>query len=302
MFRRILVRTLVVCLVLIAAFAALAYASFSKGAEVYAETPQVKAIALQHRFRSWPEHDAIMEKLWPKPYILELDRLVFYGAHHTSDRNSPQFPDITQRWNAFKPTVALCEGRSRGFFIGPVFSRIGGKSEVQLVHELARRDGVRLLTLEPLYADEVAALLQKWTPEQVALYFTMRVYWSEAGGNANESLALDLLTKRTNVDGLHDSLKTIADIDRVWKRDFAGHPDWRVISEEPKRGYLAEISDDSRRVRGEHMARTLIDLHRKGERVFAVVGSGHVIRIEWILRKAWGAAPAPDQPETPAVG
>lgn len=296
MFRRILIRTLVVCLLLVAAIVAVAAASFSKGAAVYTETPAVKAIALEHRFRSWPEHDAIMEKLWPKPYILELDRLVFYGAHHTSDRNSPQFPDIEQRWNAFKPTVALCEGRSRGYFIGPVFSRIGGKSEVQLVHELARRDGVRLLTLEPLYADEVAALLKKWTPEQVALYFTMRVYWSEAGGKGNESLALDLLKKRTDVEGLRGSLKTTADIDRVWKRDFAGEPDWRGIAEEPKRGYLAGISDDSRRVRGEHMARTLIDLHRKGERVFAVVGSGHVIRIEWILRKAWNAPPAPDQP------
>ena len=289
MFRRILVRTLVVCLVLIASLAIIAWGSFSKGAEVYVETPEVKAIPLQHRFRTWAEHDAIMEKLWPKPYILELDQLVFYGAHHTSDRKSPQFPDITRRWNELKPTVALCEGRSRGFLIGPVFSRIGGKSEVQLVHELARRDNVRLLTLEPLYADEVAALLKKWTPEQVALYFTMRVYWSEAGGKANDSLAKDLLAKRTNVEGLRNSLKTLDDVDRVWKRDFAGHPDWRVVKGEPKQGYLAEISDDSRRVRGEHMARTLIDLHRKGERVFAVVGSGHVIRIEWILRKAWGA-------------
>lgn len=297
MFRRILIRTLVVCLILIAAVAAIATASFSRGADVYAETPAVKSIALQHRFRSWPEHDAIMEKLWPKPYILELDRLVFYGAHHTQKQGDPQFPDITARWDAFKPTVALCEGRSRGFFIGPVFSRIGGKSEVQLVHELARRDGVRLLTLEPLYADEVGALLKKWTPEQVALYFTMRVYWSEAGGKANERLAQNLLKKRTNVEGLHGSLKNTADIDRVWKRDFAGEPDWRGLAEEPKRGYLAEISDDSRRVRGEHMARTLIDLHRRGERVFAVVGSGHVIRIEWILRKAWNAPPAADQPE-----
>lgn len=47
---------------------------------------------------------------------------------------------------------------------------------------------------------------------------------------------------------------------------------------------------------GEHMARTLVDLHRRGERVFAVVGSGNVIRIEWILRKAGGAPPAADQP------
>jgi len=286
-----MLRTLFVCLLLLfAAAALLLFASYSKGADVYAETPAMKAIAMTPRFRTWDEHDAIIRTIWPKPYVLELDRFVFYGAHHTSNRHDPQFADIEQRWNAFHPTVALCEGRSRGFLIGPVFSRIGKKSEVQFVHELARRDGVRLLTLEPLYADEVGALLKKWTPEQLVLYFTMRVYWSEAGGKANESLAKDLLAKRTDVDGLRDSLHTLADVDRVWRRDFPTLPDWHVLREEPASTYLAAISEDSRRIRGEHMARTLIDLHRRGERVFAVVGSGHVIRIELILRNAWSRA------------
>lgn len=296
MFRRILIRTLVVCLVLAAAMATLAFTSYSRGAEPYIETPAVKSIALPHRFRSWPEHDAIIERTWPKPYIFDHERLVFYGAHHTNKVDDPQFADISARWQSFKPTVALCEGRSRGMFINPLFYRLGGKSEVQHLHELARRDNVRLLSLEPVYQDEVSALLQKWTPEQVALYFTMRVYWGESGGKANEAFAQEMLEKRTNVEGLRGSLKTVADIDRVWKRDFAGEPDWRTLNEEPKRGYLATISDDSRRVRGEHMARTILDLHRKGERVFAVVGSGHVIRTEWILRNALGAPPAADQP------
>jgi hypothetical protein len=44
------------------------------------------------------------------------------------------------------------------------------------------------------------------------------------------------------------------------------------------------------------MARILIHLTRQGERVFAVVGSAHVIRTEWVLRTVLGAPPAPDQP------
>lgn len=297
MYRRILIRTLVVCLLLAGAVVTIAAASYSKGAEVYAETPEVRAIALPHRLRTAAEHDAIMGPIWPKPYVLELPRLVFYGAHHTSDRSDPQFVDIERRWSALEPTVALCEGRSRGMFIGPIFTRLAGKSEVQLVHELARRDGVRLLSLEPRYDDEVAALLKRWSPEQVALYFTMRVYWSEAGGRADEDLALDLLRKRTNADGLRGSIDTIADLDRVWQRETRGtQGDWRSRANEPDTGYWPEITTDSRRIRGEHMARTLLDLHRKGERVFAVVGSGHVVRLEWILRAALGAPPAKDQP------
>lgn len=268
----------------VALFAFVAWMSWSPGPAVYA-TPSATALKLPSRFRTWDEHDAIIKRTWPKPYILEMKNVVMYGAHHTSDRNDPQLADIERRWRAFKPTVALNEGRRRGNFLGP-FTLLGSKSESQLVHALAVRDHVRFYSLEPRYEDEVAALLRKWTPEQVALFFTTRVYWSEANGKANDRLAADLLRKRTDVDGLRGSLRSVGDIDRVWNRDFAGEPDWRTRTAEPETGYLGEIADESRRIRGEHMARTIIDLANRGERVFAVVGSGHVIRLELILRAA----------------
>jgi hypothetical protein len=267
------------------AFVLVARLSWSPGPEVYPHASALASSALPARFRTWAEHDAIVARTWPKPYVLELNDLVFYGAHHTSDRDDPQLADIEARWEAFRPTVALNEGRRRGYFLGP-FAKIGSKGESQLVHELARRDGVAFFTLEPPYEQEVGALLKRWTPEQAALYFTMRVYWGESGGKADEGLAEHLRKKRTNVEGLRGSIESVADIDRVWKREMAGYPDWRTMKEEPAGSLLAKIADDSRRVRGEYMARTLIDLARRGERVFAVAGSGHVIRLELILREA----------------
>ena len=278
-------------LLAVALFATVAWVSWSPGPDVYPQTAAVASIPLRARFRTWAEHDAIVEKTWPKPYVLELDNLVFYGAHHTSDRHDPQLADIEARWRAFKPTVALNEGRRRGYFLGP-FAMAGSKGESQLLHELARRDGVAFYSLEPPYEEEVGALLKKWTPEQVALYFTLRVYWGESGGKANDGLAEHLRRKRTDVEGLRGSLATVADIDRVWARELPGQADWRTLKEEPEGSILGAIADDSRRVRGEYMARTILDLLRKGERVFAVVGSGHVIRIEWILREGLGAPPA----------
>ena len=59
---------------------------------------------------------------------------------------------------------------------------------------------------------------------------------------------------------------------------------------------LPAIANESRRIRGAHVLRTLIDLARQGERVFAVVGSGHVIRQEWNLRAVFEMEPAWDQP------
>ncbi len=120
------------------------------------------------------------------------------------------------------------------------------------------------------------------------------MYSSEAGGVAQESLALDLLEKRSDVEGLRGSLSSLGDLDNLWRIDFPDEDDWRIQQGEP--GYLAEISVSSRRIRGEHMARILIDLVTRGERVFAVVGSGHVIRQEWNLRTTFQQEPAWDQP------
>lgn len=282
------------------AFALHARLSWSPGAPVYDVPASLSATALPARLRTWDEHDAIVARLEGAPYVMELSSgngaLVFYGAHHANDPAHPQLADIERRWSAFKPTVALHEGRSRGFFISPLFDRLEGKGEPKMVHELARRDRVPMYTLEPAYAAEVAQLIGTYTPEQVALFFFTRVYWGESGGKANERLAKHLLAKRTDVEGLRGALRTLDDVDRIWKRDFAGHGDWRTLKGEPDGTYLGDIADASRRVRGEHMARTIVDLVRRGERVFAVVGSGNVIRTEWMIRAALGAPPAADQP------
>lgn len=259
---------------------------------------EVADIELPHRLRNASEHDAARSRNGGNPYILEIDTenagsLLYYGASHISDPSHPQTADITTHWQAFKPTVALYESRN-GFFYGDLIEPFAGLPEPALVHKLARRDDVKLYTLEPTYATEVNTLLQAYSPEQVALYFTLRVYRADSGGEADESLALHLLEKRTDVEGLRGEVNTIADLDRIWQRDFPNELDWRVHRGEP--GYMADISTRSREIRGEHMARILIDLTQKGERVFAVVGSGHVIRQEWNLRTVFDQAPAWDQP------
>jgi hypothetical protein len=258
--------------------AAVFWLSCSPAAPAY----QGSTVPLPARLRTWDEHDRIL-RAHGNPYVLRFRHLIFFGARHTSNRDDLQLVEIERLWREFRPTVALYEGRQRRYFVGPLF-RFGPVTESRLVHQLAWRDGVRLISLEPRYEDEVAALLRRWSAEQVALFFFTRVYWSEAGGKANDRLARELLAKRTDVNGLRESLPDLAAVDTLWQRDFTERRDWRTLNEEPKRTYLGQIADDSRTVRGEHMARTLIDLTRRGERVFAVVGSGHVIRLEPILK------------------
>jgi hypothetical protein len=273
-------RLLLACILLITSAAAVVWASCSPAAPTYRAGTE----PLPGRLRTWDEHDRIVRD-HGNPYVLRLSNLIFFGARHTSDRSDPQLAQIEGLWRQFHPTVALYEGRQQRYYVGPLF-RFGPVTESRLVHHLARRDDVRLVSLEPSYEDEVAALVHKWPPDRVALFFFTRVYWSEAGEEANERLARHLLAKRTDINGLRGALRDLADVDRLWQRDFRRAGDWRTLPHEPSGTYLSAIADDSRTIRGEHMARTLIDLTRQGERVFAVVGSGHVIRTEFILRGA----------------
>ena len=301
MFRKILLASFIILALFLGTVGTLMFRGYEPAGPAYKSTA---APISGMRLRSSEEHDEVIRR-FGKPYVLELSRnsgaLLFYGSRHTSDPNDPQMRDIRKRWKAFRPTVALYEGRQRNFFHVPLLEPLKGKTEAEQLHELATRDRVRVYTLEPEYQDEVRALLTRWPAEKVALYFTMRVYWAEAGGKADDSLALDLLRKRSDVDGLRGSLRELADLDRLWKRDFPSHGDWRTRKDDRGLTYLQEIGNDSRRVRGEHMARALVELVKKGERVFAVAGSGNVIRTEWILRSELGGAPAFDQPSTEKI-
>jgi hypothetical protein len=261
--------------------------SYSRGVPTVPWTARLGNIELTVPFRTWEEHDT----LYPQgddSYVLELARgtgsLVYFGAKHSRDPGHPRRRRIERAWEKLRPTIAFHEGRSRGFLIGPLYERLVGLPEPALVHQLARRADVPLYSLEPPYEHEVAELLHRWSPDQVALYFTMRVYWSEAQGRADDGLAADLLTKRTDTPALRGSLESVADIDRLWKRDFPGHPDWRTLTQEPEGTYLVDMSEASRLVRGRHMVRVLVDQVRRGERVFAVVGCSHVIRQEPTIR------------------
>ncbi len=243
--------------------------------------------------RPWPEHDAIY-RATGFPYVVacELERgaLLYIGCRHTSDAANPQLTEVERLWDEFKPTVALCEGRQR-MFRYTARNRTGGLAESELTRILAWRHGVPLYTLEPTYEAEVAALLKHFEPRLVATYFTLRVFTQEAKREKGDkdALALHLLEKRTNVEGLRGSLRTVADLDAFWTERFPDSPGWRTLPDTEGLPLLREVGDRSRECRGEHMVRSLVELTRKGERVLAVVGASHVIRQEPCLIEALGA-------------
>lgn len=231
------------------------------------------------------EYDEVFEA-HPRPFVVEIrdDRVqvLLYGASHTKDPADPQIADIESRWEEFRPTVALCESRLGILFPG-LMDPLREFSEPGFVHRLARRDGIPTYTWEPEPATVMEHLLAlPFSREQVALRVKLGAYFSNRrfGRPAHpEAFVEDTLDDPGRWPGLEETLPTVAAIDEAWQRHFPGGPDWREVTDEVALpGFLDRISANE--ARDEHFVRVIIDLARKGERVFAVAGSSHAVKLE----------------------
>lgn len=241
------------------------------------------------------QYDLVHEH-FVRPYVVACERpgggaALVFGATHTEDPADPQIAEIRRRWEAFRPTVALVEGRP-GAPLAALRDPVEQFGEGGLTLALARRADLPIWTWEPSREAELAAQLARFPQERVALFYVLRPYVSRLrhGKPADPDGAVEPdRAERTAWPGLEGALPSIAAIDELWRRDFAGLPDWRDTSDEygwP--GYLDEIARASNDARDEYFARLVTELAGRGERVFATAGSSHAVQLEPVLRALCG--------------
>lgn len=219
-------------------------------------------------------------------------RLVYFGAEHSSDPAHPQFAAIEAAWREARPTVAFYEGPNR-----PVPESaeevIRQTGESGYVRFLAGQGGVRLARLEPSPQAEVAALLERFTPEQVKLFFILRetARLRERRGMPEAELkttvARMLEQTARMFPGAFDG--TFADLDGLqaaYRRHWSEPAEWWMApsrwfdpgktSAETGGVFTNDVNRASSEFRDRHMYAELAQAARAGERVFAVVGRNHV--------------------------
>jgi len=220
--------------------------------------------------------------------------ILVFGAVHTRNPSDSQLVRLRQTWAAFKPTVTLVEGRL-GFLVRGAMDPVKHYGEAGATAALAKGAGVKLYTWEPTREDEARLLLEHFSAQRVALFLTLRPYFSAyrfGRPKDPERVVEKYRASRAKLPGLEGALPNMAAIDSLWRADFAGHPDWRETSDEfGLPGYLAALSDAANRARDEHLVGVLVTLAARGERVFATVGRSHVPKI----RPAIAALAAPRQ-------
>jgi hypothetical protein len=237
---------------------------------------------------SYAQHDSLDRR---PPYLFRIlhggGELLYFGAAHTTDPHDAQVRQIRELWAGFRPTVALAEPRL-GLFMGGLAQGVRQFGEAGAVYALARRDGVPVHTLEAPLEIEMQAVLAEWPATQAAAYYVLRAALGRESADAVEDEARQLVVKRTRWPGLENALD-YARLDSLMRAEFPEVPDWRTLPQSvtwPGRTdtFLNRVSTSVNRFRDEHMLAVLATLLGRGERVFAVVGSSHVVMQEPALR------------------
>jgi hypothetical protein len=231
------------------------------------------------------------------PCVLKLragaGELLYYGARHTFSPNDPQIAEIERLWKELRPTLAFSEGGIRPASTS-VEDAVRCYGEPGLVRVLGDRHGVRIRSIEPPQDEEIGAMLREWPPDQVKLYYFLRAMMGYQRGVHDQpakDYAMVQLKTLNQTRGLGGPPRTIEAVEAAIAEFSPPLADWRVVPESwfnPTRSeaFANKFSRQLSRFRDEHMLKILVTAVRSGERVFAVVGSGHVIMQERALKAA----------------
>jgi hypothetical protein len=234
------------------------------------------------------------------PQILQIQSvsgaLFYYGAAHTNDPANPQIAEIQRLWGTFRPTFALNEGGNPPVF-DTLEETVRRNGESALVRWLARRDGIPVATFEPSRAEIVAALVPRFTPEQIKVANVLRGL-SQDSRRAEQFRTSDIdtevervLTILSRTRGLEGAPTTAVEFAASATRLTPSSSDWRrppaewfdPVPDPPPTWFNAFARAESN-FRDEVIMQKLTQKVRDGERVFAVIGGSHVVMQERALR------------------
>jgi hypothetical protein len=203
-----------------------------------------------------------------QPFVLRLEgdagSLLYFGSYHTTDPDDPQVDSINHLWQMFEPTVALAEARK---------ARRG-----------SLESGVKTF-------GESATLLESWSKERLLIFYVLRSYTARGVAGRSDRQARELIRERGRWPGLDRAISSVAHLDSIWQDEFPDGPGWRDLPWQAtwptgSDTWLNHVSADVNRFRDQYMVALITSLLERGERVFAVVGSSHVIMQEAALREA----------------
>jgi hypothetical protein len=232
-----------------------------------------------------------------RPYILRYESsstaVLLFGAEHTRNPSDKQLERLRRLFTAFRPDVVLVEGRPGGPFAG-LSDPVVQFGESGFAYALARKGGLPCYSWEVSREAEARLLLKEFPRPAVAIYLTLRPYFSAMrfGKPSSPELAVEESLDRTAKLIGNGAFSDIAALDRAWELEFPNGPNWRDVSDQyGLPGILERFAQSSNLIRDMHLAKLIIQLADSDMRVLAVMGSAHAVKIERSLTSEFKIAP-----------
>ena len=227
-------------------------------------------------------------------------KLTYLGAHHADDPADVQFTEIKKAFDAAKPTIAFFEGPNRGDEATDT-ATIKKFGETGYVRFLAKQAGAKVMSLEPSPLNLYQYLVSQFTQEKVDAYFllneAMRLRTRKQYNQEEVTKDVEIMIgKMAVLTAGKNTIKTIADLDAVYKKYWGDNQEWwqapvewfdpDKTSAETGGIFTNDINKRSSEYRDLYMYKLLADHVNKGEQAFAVVGRNHIPMQEAALRCA----------------
>ena len=228
-----------------------------------------------------------------RPYIYKIESsgggsVYVLGIGHTKNPEDSQIDSIRLTWEKYQPDVALVEGRL-GFLFSGIQNPVKTYGENGETVRLAKKDNIPFYTWEPDKQDEIKYLMRHFSPDKLALFYSLRPYFSNfrfgKPENPNQKMN-EYIKSRTDYDFIRNELSDFKEVDSIWDADFPNEKDWRETSDEygwPK-GYLSELANLSNITRDLHLCSAILELVKNKKNVFVTMGASHAFRVEETLR------------------
>lgn len=218
---------------------------------------------------------------------------LFLGSFHNFEPTAPHVSEIRRFFAKFQPTLVLYEGG--------VLSKIRDSNdailrggEMGLVQWLAASCRIRHASFEPSFANEVALVLRQYSAEQAKLYYIARLIPQYAAqGNSSgfdEYLTSVIEHQKWQVVGLANTRpRSIGEFREGIQAAVPTLSDWKKLNyphvapmdrfNETERGILNRVASATAAIRDAALTSKIREGLRKGERVFVIAGTSHMLGV-----------------------